>query len=103
MSQYPRPLTQRWDAALAALQSRLSTVENRTMGIDSGGPLAALPAVVDGSYSSGDPRVYINGSATLTGPYQHLASYTPAANDAVLVMPVVLSGAQSFVVLGKLA
>lgn len=103
MTSYPRPLDDRWAATLGDLQSRLRTVESRTMILDSTSPVAALPAVIDPAYSSGDPKVSINGAA-LTGPYQHLASYTPAANDAVVVLPIVTAAAgATYFVLGKLA
>lgn len=101
MTLFPPALEQRFAATLKSIQDRLKKLESRTAAIDSGFPLAALPAVIDAAYSSGDPKAYINGSPTLTGPYQHLAAYTPAANDAVLVLPVGVN--QTYVVLGRLA
>lgn len=100
MPQYPRPLEQRHAQAMASIQQRLTKLESRTAGIDSGFPLAALPAVIDPGYTSGQPLAYINGASALTGPYQRLASYTPTAGDSVLVVPVGVS--QTYVVLGKL-
>lgn len=100
MTLYPPALEQRFAATLKAIQQRLTKLESRTAAIDSGWPLAALPAVIDAAYTTGDPKAYINGSTTLTGPYQHLAAYTPAANDNVLVLPVGVT--QTYVVLGKL-
>ncbi|MGW2371652.1 hypothetical protein [Kitasatospora sp. NPDC001683] len=100
MPLYPRPLEQRFPAELLAMQQRLGRLEVRTAGIDSGWPLAALPAVIDPAYTSGQPKAYINGASTLTGPYQRLSSYTPAAGDHVLVMPVGVQ--QTYVILGKL-
>ena len=101
MPLYPPPIQQRFAATMQALQKRVTKLESRTAAIDSGFPLAALPAVIDPAYTSGDPNVLINGSATLTGPCQHLASYTPVASDAVLVLPVGVN--QAYVVIGKLA
>lgn len=101
MPLYPRPLEQRHAQTMLDMARRIARLEARTAGIDSGFPLAALPAVIDSGYTSGDPMAYINGSATLTGPYQHLAAYTPAANDAVLVLPVGVQ--QTYVILGRLA
>jgi hypothetical protein len=101
MPMYPAPLEKRHAQTMQSMQQRITKLETRTAGIDSGFPLAALPAVIDSAYSSGDPKAYINGSTTLTGPYQHLASYTPAANDAVLAIPV--GATQTYVILGKLA
>lgn len=101
MTLYPPALEQRFSAAMADLQRRLTKLESRTAGIDSGFPLAVLPAVIDSGYTSGDPKAYINGATTLTGPYQHLASYTPAAKDQVLAIPVGQLG--TYVILGRLA
>jgi hypothetical protein len=100
MTQYPPPMLQRFPATLKALQARVPKLETRTAGIDSGFPLAVLPGVIDpGNAGSGDPNVYVNGASTLTGPYQHLASYTPAAGDSVLLAPVEVF--QTYVILGK--
>ncbi|MFE2407133.1 hypothetical protein ACFXDE_02180 [Kitasatospora sp. NPDC059408] len=100
MPLYPRPLEQRFPAELQSIQLRLGRVETRTSAIDSGWPLAVLPAVIDPAYTSGQPRAFVNGATTLTGPYQRLASYTPAANDSVLVLPV--RSTRTYVILGKL-
>lgn len=100
MPLYPKPITAQFADAMADFRRRISALEARTVAIDSGYPLAALPGKIDAAYTTGDPKAYINGSATLTGPYQHLASYTPAANDTVLMMPV--GALQAYVVLGKL-
>lgn len=101
MTLYPPKLLDRFAARMADLQRRVTKLESRTAAIDSGYPLAALPAVIDSGYSSGDPMAYLNGSSTLTGPYQHLAAYTPAAGDSVLALPV--GASQTYVILGKLA
>lgn len=105
MTQYPAKLTDRFPAQLAAMQLAVKRLQSRTAGIDSGSPLAALPAVIDPGYTTGDPMALINGSPTLTGPYKHLASYTPAAGDAVLVIPtpITATGVTAYVVLGKLS
>ena len=100
MPMYPPDLMRRFSQTLAEIQRRITKLETRTVAIDSGFPLAALPAVIDSGYVSGDPKAYINGSGTLTGPYQHLAAYTPAANDSVLVLPVGALG--TYIVLGRL-
>jgi hypothetical protein len=60
-----------------------------------------LPGVIDSGYTTGDPLVLVNGAATLTGPYQHLASYTPAAGDSVILLPV--PALKTYIVAGKLA
>lgn len=103
MPAYPSTLATRFATDLARLYRRVRTLEARTASIDSGMPLAALPGTIDPSYSSGDPKVNINGQG-LTGPYPHLASYTPVASDAVLVLPVPLTAntnAGTYIVLGK--
>lgn len=97
---YPVPLEKRHAQTMQQIKERLNRLESRTACIDSGFPLAALPAQIDPGYTSGDPKAYVNGSTTLTGPYQHLAAYTPAANDNVVVLPV--GGAsQTYIILGK--
>jgi hypothetical protein len=93
-------LQRRFAETFKSLQQRVGRLESRTAAIDSGWPLAALPAVIDPSYSSGDPKAYLNGAPVLTGPYQHLASYTPVAGDTVLAVPVGVT--QTYVILGKL-
>lgn len=102
MTQYPAKFgIERIAATQRALQSRVARLETRTAGIDSGFPLMMLPGTIDPAYTSGDPMVAVNGAAALTGPFQHLASYTPVANDAVLLAPCGALG--SYVVLGRLA
>jgi hypothetical protein len=96
---YPRPLLQRFQATLQKLQQDVAKLKTRTAGIDSGFPLMVLPGVISGSYTSGNPQVYINGSPTLSGPFPYLASYTPAANDTVILAPV--GALQSYIVIGK--
>jgi hypothetical protein len=101
VTQHAPTLQQRFAASMASLQRDVRKLQTRTAGIDSGFPLAALPAQVDPAYTgTGDPNVLINGSAALSGPCQHLASYTPAAGDQVLVIPVGVS--KTYVILGKL-
>lgn len=101
MPLHPPALGQRFASVMKDLQMRVTKLESRTASIDSGWPLAVLPAVVDAGYTTGDPQVYINGATALSGPYQYLSSYTPAAGDNVLVAPV--GATRTYVVLGKLA
>lgn len=101
MTMFPRELTQRFSQEIASLRKRIRKLESRTVILDSGWPVAALPAVIDSGYTSGDPKAYLNGSATLTGPYQHSASYTPAAGDSVLALPVQAS--RTYVIICKLS
>jgi hypothetical protein len=105
MTRYTVPLDKRFADMLTDLLHRVRKVEARTAGIDSGMPLAALPAVIDPGYTSGDPKAFINGSTVLTGPYSRLSSYTPAAGDPVLVLPLPVTAGQGtgiYVILGRL-
>ncbi|MEV7770594.1 hypothetical protein [Kitasatospora sp. NPDC086791] len=102
MPRYPDPLEARFAGTMQNIQQRISRLENRTTSIDSGFPLAALPAVIDPAYSSGQPKAYINGATALTGPYRRLSSYTPTAGDSVLAMPVRIGQVGTYVILGKL-
>lgn len=88
MPLYPRPLQSRHAQATVQLQQAVTKLQTRTAVVDSGFPVAALPAVIDHNYASGNPMVYVNGAAVLTGPYQSLGSYTPRASDSVLLVPV---------------
>jgi hypothetical protein len=102
MTQYPRPITQRLQAVLPAILTRLTKLESRTAMLDSTFPLAVLPGVIDAAYTgTGDPMVTVNGAATLSGPYQYVTSYTPAAGDSVLLVPVPALAA--YVIIGKLS
>ena len=101
MTSYPSPLERRFSATLQQLQRDVTKLKTRTAGIDSGFPVMLLPGVISGTYTSGDPEVYVNGATTLSGPFQHLTSYTPAAGDSVLLAPVV--ALRTYVVLGKLS
>lgn len=101
MGLHPKPVTQRAASNFRDMWARIRRLEARTAGIDSGFPLMALPAQIDPAYTSGDPKVLINGASTLSGPFQHLASYTPAAGDQVIIQPVVCL--RTYVILGKLA
>jgi hypothetical protein len=95
---YPKALNDRFAATLKQLLARVTKLESRTAAIDSGFPLACLPAVISSSYTSGNPMVYINGSTTLTGPYAYLTTYTPTASAAVYVLPV--GAQQTYIILG---
>jgi hypothetical protein len=104
MTAYPRPFgAARFADLLKQLQRRVTKLETRTAGIDSGFPLAMLPGQVDPEYSgSGDPQAYVNGAGALSGPFQYLTgSYTPAAGDQVLLAPVGVL--KSYVIIGKLS
>lgn len=98
MTTYPESPDRRFPALVADLSRRLLRVEQRTRNLDSGTLVQTVTGTIDPAYVSGDPNVTITGSGALTGPYQTLASYTPVANDPVLLIP---SGA-TYVVAGKL-
>jgi hypothetical protein len=97
---YPKPLQQRHPQATVALQQAVKTLQTRTSVIDSGFPVAVLPAVISPSYSgTGNPQVYANGATTLTGPYACLSSYAPKPGDSVLLVPV--PALQTYVIAGN--
>lgn len=100
MTLYPANLEGRFAATLRSMQQRLDKLESRTAMLDSGYPVAILPGTIDAAYTTGDPKVALNGSGVLTGPYWHLSSYTPVAGDLVAVAPIPAMG--TYVVLGKL-
>lgn len=91
---------ERMSALITGLQRRVGKLETRTAGIDSGFPLMLRTGVIDSGYTSGDPMAHFNGASALSGPYQHLASYTPAAGDTVVLAPI--GALQSYVILGRL-
>lgn len=97
MSRFPPPLEQRFAAGVRDMLRRLQALENRTAKVSSGDWLYARLGTVDPGYVSGLPQVTVDGDAGLTGPYAHLASYTPAAGDRVLLIPQ----GTTFVVAGK--
>ena len=106
LSQFPAQLTQRFAREFRDIRARITKLETRTGGIDSGATLAALPATIDPDYTTGNPMCLIGDTApTLTGPYNYLASYTPVANDTVLVIPTPATQSQltNYIILGKIA
>jgi hypothetical protein len=105
VTKYPQTLDKRFADQMRLLLGRVTRLESRTASIDSGMPLAALPAVIDSGYTgSGNAKCYINGSANLTGPYEILGSYQPNPGDSVLALPTPLTAPSvtSYVILGLL-
>ncbi len=98
MTTYPPRPDQRFAQTIKDLMTRTSLLEQRTQNLDSGTLIQTLTGTIDPAYASGDPMVTVTGAAGLTGPYQHLTSYTPAANDLVLLVP----NGQTYIVAGKL-
>ena len=88
MTKYAQPLDKRFSQTLVELQRTVRKLQSRTASIDSGQPFAVLNAVVSPSYTSGDPEVFLNGSASLSGPYQVLNGWVPSPGAACLAMPV---------------
>jgi hypothetical protein len=96
---HPTSLQHRFPQAMSSLHQRVTKLETRTSVIDSGFPVATLPAVIDHAYAgTGNPMVYANGAATLTGPYAPLGSYVPKAGDRVVLTPV--PSQQTYVITG---
>lgn len=53
---------------------------------------------VDPNYSSGRPRIIFEGESVVSGKaYPYLSSYTPVANDVVLLVRM----SNSYIILGK--
>ena len=53
---------------------------------------------VDPAYSAGNPRILFDGETIVSAKtYSHLANYSPAANDRVILAKV----SKSYLVLGK--
>ncbi|MEV5710184.1 hypothetical protein [Actinoallomurus sp. NPDC052274] len=98
MSTFPDPPDRRFTAMFAALLRRVTLLETRTAGIDSGTRIQTITGTVDPAYSGGQPKVTLAGDTSLSGPYQRIASYTPGPGDLVLMLPL---GA-TYVVAGKL-
>jgi len=88
------PLHQRAASKQSTLERRVKALEIRADG-----SLPAQAGVISPAYTSGNPMVTVGSDTTLTGPYQHLSSYTPAASDHVALLWV----AGTWIVLGKLA
>lgn len=87
------PLHQRAASKAATTERRLKLLEIRADN-----SLPAQTGVVSPSYTSGNPMVTVGSDTSVSGPYQHLSSYAPAANDAVALLRV----AGAWVVIGKL-
>jgi hypothetical protein len=102
VGQYPPKIGHdRNSAFFSGMQKRVTKLETRTSSIDSGFPMAMLPGVIQSGYTTGDPQVYVNGAAALSGPFKYLTSYTPVSGDSVLLAPLGVS--RSYVVIGKLS
>lgn len=53
---------------------------------------------VDSDYTSGNPKVKLDGETVMSAAtYKYLSSYTPTANDRVLLL-----NANGYVILGKI-
>jgi hypothetical protein len=102
VTKYASTLDKRFGQQITDLFRRVSRLERRTVGIDSGMPLAALPGVVD---TASPLTVYLNGATTAT-TCQNLSSYSPTAGDSVLAIPLPLTAGQGpgqYVIVGKLS
>jgi hypothetical protein len=88
------PLHQRDASGKATLERRVKALEIRADNT-----LPAQTGVVSPSYTSGNPMVTVGSDTSATGPYEHLASYSPAAGDPVVLVRV----GGTWVVIGKTA
>ncbi|MGH3437146.1 MAG: hypothetical protein ACRDRN_11845 [Sciscionella sp.] len=96
MATFPLPIEDRFMAAIRALLGRVQRMEQRTLVLDPGCLVVCYTGMIPASYTTGDPTVVITGQSTASGPYQHLTSYTPHANDTVLLIPA----GQTYIVAG---
>lgn len=56
-------------------------------------------AVIDSSYTTGDPLVTFEGETTMSGkPYPYISTYTPRANDRVVLAPL----GTSYIIVGAI-
>lgn len=94
MTQFSPPLAKRGASRQAGVERRVQVLEQRLNASP-----AAQTGVIDPAYSSGDPNVTVGADTSLTGPYQYLSGYTPAAADPVALLWV----GGTWIVLGKLS
>lgn len=97
MNRFPVPLEQRFEQFMKQAATDLQKLKTITAVMEVGCYVNGYVGTIPGTYTSGDPTVTL-ATGTVLGPLQHLASYSPAAGDTVLLVPV----GQTYVVAGKL-
>lgn len=98
MTQFAKPLEERFREAFASISKRLRRVEQATQMLEPGCLVTAYIATVSGSYTSGDPMV-VMPAGNMVGPCQRVNGATVTAGATVLVTPA----GQSYYVLGTLS
>lgn len=88
MAVFPEDVKVRFEKWLRAAEQRLQRLEQRTLVLDPGNLVVAYTGTIPGSYTSGQPTVVLAGSGVTIGPLPCLSSYTPHANDVVMVLPL---------------
>jgi hypothetical protein len=89
VSEYPPSLARMFPDLIRDMKRRLRDVELRTSPVNPTSMLYATTGIVDPAYSSGLPRVTLAGDSVLSAAgYPYLATYTPAASDVVLLLPL---------------
>lgn len=99
MATFPVPLELRFAKGLGELVKRVARLEQRTQMLDPGMFVTHYTGQIPGTYTSGDPTVVLTGQTAASGPFKCLTSYTPHANDVVLLIPV----GQTYIVAGTFA
>jgi len=95
MTRMPMPPQQRFKKGLSDVGARLGLLERRTLVLEDGVNVVNYVATISPGYTSGQPTVVLPNGTTL-GPFPCLDSYTPVANDVVLMLP----NGQSYVIAG---
>lgn len=86
MAVNPPEVHNRFDEWVAATERRLKRLEAKCQVLE-GPNVVNYTGTIPGTYTSGDPTVLLP-SGTLLGPLPHLSTYTPHANDVVLLLPL---------------
>lgn len=98
MTQFAKPLEERFQEAFASISKRLRRAEQVTQMLEPGCLVTAYIATVSPSYTSGDPMVVMPAGNTV-GPCPRINGATVTASAAVLVVPA----GQTYYVLGTVS
>lgn len=85
-NRFPVTLEERFAQFMQQVGKRLQAVEQLAVMLEPGCLVTAYTGTIDAGYVSGRPLVDLP-SGSQVGPCPYAASYTPAANDSVLLVP----------------
>jgi hypothetical protein len=88
----------RFRVSLEVLAEIVTRLVQRTLVLEDGVNVVNYVATISASYTSGQPTVVMPNGDT-AGPFPCLDTYTPHANDVVLMVP----NGQSYVIAGTFA